>query len=134
MIEGPEEMYHPDSRANHVPQSQSIPPAPVTGPDPALITLKNVGWQCMTTLFALVAAMNIPPSAVVAVVAVPKILHLGSYLLDWRRPRGMGLSSDDLCCSGEETIFVPLRTAASLPLLAADVAKLGTASASIVVS
>lgn len=86
----------PQTYQREVKSSETIPPTPITSLDPAVAALKDVRWQEVTTLFTLVAASDIPPSGMVAIMARPQVQHLRRDPLDWRWPWSTGLSGNDL--------------------------------------
>ena len=87
-----------------------------------LLALENVVWKVTMAFFAFVSSRGEAPVLVYAIVAFSQVcsglvnLPLSSYpWLGW-------MASDNLVCSGQKAVFVPLVTFTSLPALPADVA------------
>jgi hypothetical protein len=114
---------------------KSVPPAPVTSLNIALSTLENVWRQFMTALFTLMWAPNVLPRLMVTIVPVSEVLdhRSDSRGLLWRIDSNR-LTCNDLICTCNQSVFVPLCTGAGLPPFATNVAELGTAMASLKVS
>lgn len=83
----------------------------------------------MGTLFALVFPFDIPPVAMCAVVALSQMIDCFLNHLDTDRIIGSKswlLTLDDLVCTRDEPILLPLIAGACLPLLTTNVAELCT--------
>jgi hypothetical protein len=89
-----------------------------------LLALKNIRWQSMIALLALMRSSNVAPTIMVALMPCSEVLNglRKPVFVSW--PNFLRLTSNNLIRACNETILVPLSAAAGLPAFATYVAEL----------
>lgn len=98
----------------------------------ALTTFKDVLGEMLVTFFAVIGTLNISPVQMDAIVLLSQ--HF-SRCFDALDPivdaLGLRNSVNDDICTCKQVLLIPLSTSANLPFGTADIAELGSASASV---